>query len=81
MGAKITFRGLLAIEKGQGAVAVTERCVFELFRDGVTLTEIAPGMDLQRDILDNMGFVPIISPKLRTTDVCIFTPGRMACFD
>ena len=39
---------------------ITERCVFRLRADGIELTEIAPGVDLQRDILDRMDFVPIM---------------------
>ena len=55
---QITFSGLQACVQGQKVVYVTERAVFELREDGVHLVEIAPGIDLQADILDRMGFVP-----------------------
>ena len=43
--------------------SVTERAVFELRQDGVHLTEVVPGIDLQRDVLDRMGFQPIINTE------------------
>jgi propionate CoA-transferase len=56
---------------------ITERCVFELTADGMTLTEIAPGVDLRRDILAHMDFAPVISPTLKAMDARIFHPGPM----
>ena len=55
---------------------VTECCVFRLRADGLELTEIAPGIDLQRDILDRMDFAPAIS-ELRTMDARIFADAPM----
>ena len=78
---QITFSGPLAVEKGQKIVFVTERGVFELKKEGVTLTEIAPGIDLEKDILSQMHFKPIISKDLKVMDERIFRPGRMGCFD
>ena len=78
---QITFNGKLAREKGQEVVICTERAVFRLVPDGVMLTEIAPGVDLQKDILDRMGFRPLISEDLRSMDPRVFTPGRMGAFD
>lgn len=61
----ITFNGQVAIAAGQTVLFVTERCVFELSADGLELTEIAPGIDLQTHILDLMEFAPIVNdPKL-----------------
>ena len=54
---------------------VTERAVFELQRDGLVLTEIAPGIDLQTQILDLMEFKPMISPALKTMDAFLFREG------
>ncbi|MCL1849007.1 MAG: acyl CoA:acetate/3-ketoacid CoA transferase, partial [Clostridiales bacterium] len=56
-----TFSGPLAMENGQEIVFVTERAVFKLEKEGITLTEIAPGIDLEKDILSKMEFKPIVS--------------------
>lgn len=55
-----TFSGQYAAQRGQEVLYVTERCVFRLSADGLELTEVAPGVDLQRDILERMDFVPIM---------------------
>lgn len=60
----VTFSGSEAVRRGQRVTYVTERAVFELTPEGVELTEIAPGVDLQTDILDRMDFAPIVrGPK------------------
>jgi propionate CoA-transferase len=56
---------------------VTERAVFELTKDGLMLIEKAPGVDLQKDILDQMEFTPIISPNLKEMDARIFREEKM----
>ncbi len=56
----ITFSGSYARKHKQHVLYITERAVFEMKEDGVHLTEIAPGIDLQKDVLDQMGFKPII---------------------
>jgi len=58
--AGITFSGSQAVKRGQRVRYVTERAVFALTAEGVELIEFAPGVDLQRDILDRMLFMPII---------------------
>ena len=60
---EITFNGRNAVARGQEVVIITERAVFRLAEQGVVLTEIAPGMDLEQDIIDQMAFRPIISEK------------------
>lgn len=56
---QITFSGKRAVERGQPVLYVTERCVFTLTDNGVALSEIAPGIDLERDILAHLGFTPV----------------------
>jgi acyl CoA:acetate/3-ketoacid CoA transferase len=58
--AGITFSGAQAIAEGKKVLYVTERAVFQLTSEGVELVEYAPGIDLQRDVLDRMGFTPVI---------------------
>jgi propionate CoA-transferase len=69
---QVTFAGRRAAESGQRVLYVTERCVFELTLRGLALTEVAPGIDLQRDILDRMAFAPIIDTPPRTMDARLF---------
>lgn len=69
---QISFNGEIARNKGQKVIFVTERAVFELTKEGVVLIEIAPGIDLHKDVLDNMDFKPIISKELKTMDIDLF---------
>jgi propionate CoA-transferase len=73
--AQISMNGKMAREKGQRVIFVTERAVFELVREGVMLTEIMPGIDLQKDVLDLMDFAPLVSPNLKTGDPALFNDG------
>lgn len=59
---QVTFSGPYAAEKGREVLYVTERCVFRLTPDGLELCEIAPGVDLEDDILAHMAFRPILPP-------------------
>ena len=68
---QITFSGKYA-RPNQTILYVTERCVFQLIDGKMTLIEIAPGMDLEKDILAHMDFTPAISPDLKTMDPAIF---------
>jgi propionate CoA-transferase len=58
--AHITFSGAQALRRGQRVLYVTERATFELTPAGVALTEVAPGVDLQRDVLAQMDFAPLV---------------------
>jgi len=72
--AHITYAvGKGVAERGQRALVITERAVFAVNGDGLELIEIAPGIDLQTDILDQMEFAPKISPALATMEAWIFS--------
>lgn len=73
---QVTFSGAYAREKGQPVLYVTERAVFELTDKGVALREIAPGVDMERDILALMDFKPIID-EVKLMDERIFRPENM----
>lgn len=76
-----TFSGAEALRRGQRVLYVTERCVFRLVADpgdpaqgALELIELAPGIDLERDVLAHMAFRPRISPGLRAMDARLFAP-------
>ena len=73
----ITFSGEYGLKKGQRVIYVTERCVFELTQEGMQLIEIAPGIDLEKDILGQMDFKPVIKEEPELMDPRIFLPGVM----
>ena len=60
---QITFSGDYAVKSGQDVTFLTERAVLKLTPDGLMLTEIAPGVELEQDILAQMEFRPLISPS------------------
>ncbi|MCA1060282.1 acyl CoA:acetate/3-ketoacid CoA transferase [Rossellomorea aquimaris] len=74
---QITFSGEYAAKHNQEVMYVTERAVFVLTKEGLLLTEIAPGFDLQKDVLDLMEFKPIIADTLKEMDNRIFKEGIM----
>jgi propionate CoA-transferase len=76
-----TFSGQHAAAAGQLVLYVTERCVFLLTPDGLELTEIAPGVDLEKDVLAHIGFEPIIGCEPQLMDPRIFAAGPMGLKD
>lgn len=72
-----TFSGEQAAKTDKDVLYITERCVFKLTPQGLALTEIAPGVDLQKDILDRMAFKPIIHEPLKLMDARIFADEPM----
>lgn len=74
---QITFAGRQAAARGQRVLYVTERCVFELTPRGLRLAEVAPGIDLERDILERIAFKPIIDPRPRPMDARLFMAEPM----
>jgi propionate CoA-transferase len=75
--AQVSFSGKFATQTGQQVVYVTERAVFKLENGKVVLTEIAPGIDLQRDVLAQMEFTPEIAANVKIMDGAIFRPEIM----
>ena len=73
---QVTFSGEYAAETGQPVLYVTERCVFRRTQAGVVLIEVAPGIDIERDILAHMDFRPIVG-DVREMDPRIFRPEAM----
>ncbi len=76
-----TFSGEYAFKRKQVVLYITERCVFRLVEGGLELIEIAPGVDLERDILALMDFRPAISPILKIMDLRIFRDEPMGMRD
>lgn len=73
---QISFSGQYAYERGRMVLYVTERCVFRRVRAGLALIEVAPGIDIERDILAHMDFKPIIGEP-EVMDLRIFRPEPM----
>ncbi len=69
---QISFSGTRAIAQGQDITYVTERCVLHLEPDGLMVTEIAPGVDLERDILAQAATPLRVSPNLKSMDSALF---------
>ena len=78
---QITFSGDYAKKVKQPVLYITERAVFKLTAEGMMLTEVAPGVDLEKDILALMDFKPIISPNLKIMDERIFRAESMGLQD
>ena len=74
---QISFSGPYGRSRGQEVLYVTERAVFRLGDAGPALIEIAPGLDLERDVMAAMEFRPVVSPALRTMSPELFANRPM----
>lgn len=78
---QITFSGEYANKTNQPVMYITERAVFELRKDGVYLTEVAPGIDVQTQVIDQMGFPPKMDGAPKLMDPRIFSDALMGLKD
>ncbi|WP_407049662.1 acyl CoA:acetate/3-ketoacid CoA transferase [Methyloraptor flagellatus] len=69
----VSFSGARGVAQGQDITYVTERCVMKLTPAGVMVTELAPGIDLERDVLAQAGFPLLVADDLKRT------PDRLYC--
>ncbi|WP_373502933.1 acyl CoA:acetate/3-ketoacid CoA transferase [Aestuariivirga sp.] len=74
---QVSFSGRRGVMQGQDVTYVTERCVMKLAPEGIVVTEIAPGVELQANILDQAEFPLIVSPGLKEMDKRLFQPEVM----
>jgi propionate CoA-transferase len=75
--AQISFSGEMARRRRQEVLYITERCVIELTEDGLTVIEIAPGVDLERDVLGRSGVPLLVRPDLQLMSPALFRPEPM----
>lgn len=75
--AHVDLCGARAAERGQRVLVVTERCVFEVRAQGLTLVEVAPGIDVARDIAPFLDFELPVADSLRTMSPDLYKPGPM----
>jgi propionate CoA-transferase len=73
----VTFSGAYAAARNQPVLYVTERCVFALRPEGLELVEVAPGIDIEADILAKMDFKPLVRRDPALMDARIFATGAM----
>jgi acyl CoA:acetate/3-ketoacid CoA transferase len=70
----VSFSGHRAVTKGQDITYITERCVMRLTRDGIVVTEVAPGVDLERDVQAQAEFPLVVAKDCRLMDAALFRP-------
>ena len=75
--AQLSFNAQQCLAKGNRVTFITERCVIKRTAQGMVLAEVAPGIDIQTQILDHMGFKPIIPEggPASWTPACSQRPG------
>jgi propionate CoA-transferase len=74
---QVCYSAAIGRSRGQVTLFVTERAVFRIGGDGLELVEVAPGIDVERDVIAQMGFRPRVAAHLATMDARIFAPGLM----
>ncbi|MDE2385616.1 MAG: malonate decarboxylase subunit alpha [Alphaproteobacteria bacterium] len=74
---EVTFSGRRGLAQGQDVTYITERCVMKLTPQGITITEIAPGVSLQEHILDQSEFPLVVSPELKPMAAGLFAPEKL----
>jgi acyl CoA:acetate/3-ketoacid CoA transferase len=74
---QVSFSGRRGVMQGQDVTYITERCVMRLTREGIVVTEIAPGVELQANILDQSEFPLIVAPDLQPMQEALFRPETM----
>ncbi|HEX4886056.1 MAG TPA: CoA-transferase [Casimicrobiaceae bacterium] len=74
---QVTFSGRRALAQGQQVLYVTERCVIELRAEGLTVTEVAPGVDVERDVVRQAACPLRVATDLRPMDARLFDPAPM----
>jgi propionate CoA-transferase len=73
----VSFSGARGTAQGQDVTYITERCVLKLTPAGLMVTEIAPGVDLEQNVLAQSEFPLKVAPKLKTMDAALFRPETM----
>ncbi|MEQ3354307.1 CoA-transferase [Aedoeadaptatus acetigenes] len=74
---QITYSAEHGLEMGQNVTFITDRCVMKPSKDGLVITEVAPGVDIQKDIIDQMEFEPIVADDVKPMDPIIFKDAPM----
>jgi propionate CoA-transferase len=74
---QVSFSGRRAVAQGQDITYVTERCVLKLTPDGLLVTEIAPGVDLERHVLAEADIPLKVAPDLKIMEARLFEPEPM----
>ncbi|WP_163833533.1 acyl CoA:acetate/3-ketoacid CoA transferase [Spartinivicinus ruber] len=70
----VTFSGRMGIQREQQVLYVTERCVMKLTPEGIEVVELAPGIDLERDVLNQAGFELKVADHVKQMDAALFKP-------
>ena len=74
---QVCYNAAMGRARGQTTIFVTERAVFRVGREGLELTEVAPGIDVERDVVARMGFRPLVARDLKVMDARIFKSHPM----